>query len=190
MVRRDACSAKRVCQGQPGKLSFASGNTAGIVGGRRIISASAENRGNFCQRKHPAEILALGRAAPSTVAARTRIVSVAGIRLDPGNQCDLSKGYFATTFLSSSPSCPASQSGLHRYVTGGPPTVIPFGSTPNGSRFWKCAHTIVTLNRPENVIAITARRHRRTHVSSCRHGPIGHCDDANQGRWSKRGDVS
>ncbi len=43
--RRDACSAKRLCQGQPGKLSFASGNTAGIVGGRRIISASAENRG-------------------------------------------------------------------------------------------------------------------------------------------------
>jgi hypothetical protein len=44
----------------PGKLSFASGNTASIVSGRRIISASAENRGNSCQRKHPNEILALG----------------------------------------------------------------------------------------------------------------------------------
>jgi hypothetical protein len=30
------------------------------IGRRRIISASAENRGNSCQRKHPAEILALG----------------------------------------------------------------------------------------------------------------------------------
>src|SRR5262249_11827423 len=49
------------------------------------------------------------RAAPPTVAARTRIVSVAGIRLDPTNLCDLSKGYFATTFLSSSLTCPARQ---------------------------------------------------------------------------------
>jgi hypothetical protein len=73
------------------------------IGRRRTTSASAENRGNSCQRKHPAEILALGRAAPPTVAARTRIVSVAGIRLDHQNLCDLSKGYFATTFLSSSP---------------------------------------------------------------------------------------
>src|SRR5215471_18611413 len=30
----------------------------------------------------------------------------------PGNLCDLSKGYFATTFLSSSPPTPATQSGL------------------------------------------------------------------------------
>src|SRR6516225_3739246 len=30
----------------------------------------------------------------------------------PGNLCDLSKGYFATTFLSSSPTCPAKQSRL------------------------------------------------------------------------------
>src|SRR5262249_16794230 len=29
-----------------------------------------------------------------------------------GNLCELSKGYFATTFLSSSLTCPASQSGL------------------------------------------------------------------------------
>jgi len=29
-----------------------------------------------------------------------------------GNLCDLSKGYFATTFLSSSPPTPATQSGL------------------------------------------------------------------------------
>jgi hypothetical protein len=52
------------------------------------------------------------RAAPPTVAARTRIVSAAGIRLITGNLCDLSKGYFATTFLSSSPPTPARQSGL------------------------------------------------------------------------------
>src|SRR6516165_986482 len=31
----------------------------------------------------------------------------------PGNLCDLSKGYFATTFLSSNLTCPATQSGLY-----------------------------------------------------------------------------
>src|ERR1700756_87549 len=36
-------------------------------------------RGNSCQRKHPAAILALGSP---TVAAQTRIFSAAGIRLD------------------------------------------------------------------------------------------------------------
>jgi hypothetical protein len=46
-------------------------------------------RGNSCQRKHPAAILALGSP---TVAAQTRIVSAAGIRLDHRNLCDLSKG--------------------------------------------------------------------------------------------------
>jgi len=35
------------------------------IGRRRIISASAENRGNSCQRKHPAEILALGPSCAS-----------------------------------------------------------------------------------------------------------------------------
>jgi hypothetical protein len=37
---------------------------------------------------------------------------VARIWLDPGNLCELSKGYFATTFLSSSLPTPATQSGL------------------------------------------------------------------------------
>src|SRR6516162_9686502 len=36
----------------------------------------------------------------------------------PRNLCDLSKGYFATTFLSSSPPTPASQSGLHELTYG------------------------------------------------------------------------
>src|SRR5260370_23856613 len=40
------------------------------------------------------------------------MVSVARIRLDPGNLCGFPKGYFATTFLSSSLTCPATQSGL------------------------------------------------------------------------------
>ena len=35
------------------------------IGRRRIISASAENGGNYCQRKHPAEILALGPSCAS-----------------------------------------------------------------------------------------------------------------------------
>src|SRR5947209_16734491 len=39
-------------------------------------------RGNSCQRKHPAEILARGSSYAPTVAAQTRIVSAAGIRLD------------------------------------------------------------------------------------------------------------
>src|SRR5262249_49849033 len=62
----------------------------------------------------PAEILALGLRLPNA-APQTRIVSVARIRLDPGNLSELSKGYFATTFLSSSPTTSASQSGLHRW---------------------------------------------------------------------------
>jgi hypothetical protein len=39
-------------------------------------------RGNSCQREHPAAILALGSSYAPTVAAQTRIVSAAGIRLD------------------------------------------------------------------------------------------------------------
>jgi hypothetical protein len=47
----------------------------------------------------------------SGAAAQTRVVSMAGVWLDPWN---LSKGYFATTFLSSGPLCPATQSGLYQ----------------------------------------------------------------------------
>ena len=83
------------------------------IGHRRIISASAENRGNSCQRKHPAEILALG---PSCASHRrsSNTNSLCG-RNSTGSPeiCDeLSKGYFATTFLSSSLTCPATQSAL------------------------------------------------------------------------------
>jgi len=46
--------------------------------------------------------------------AQTRMVSVARLRLDSGNLFDLSKGYFASTFLSSSRTTPATQSGLHQ----------------------------------------------------------------------------
>ena len=62
----------------------------GSVRGRSVMSVpTAIDRGrpalgragrDLCQRKHPAEILA--RTAPPTVAARTRIVSAAGIRLN------------------------------------------------------------------------------------------------------------
>src|SRR5262249_17601887 len=71
------------------------------------LSASAENRGNSCQRKqHPAEILARG---PSLILARGpscashRRSSNANSLCGPqfgwitGNLSDLSKGYFATT---------------------------------------------------------------------------------------------
>src|SRR5262249_52764113 len=43
----------------------------------------------------------------------------------------------------------------------------------------------IGLNRPEDVIPITARRRRRTHLPTSRRGPIGPRADANQGRWSK-----
>ena len=45
-------------------------------------------------------------------AAQTRIISVPEFCWFPGNPCELSKGYFATTFLSSSLTCPATHSGL------------------------------------------------------------------------------
>src|SRR5262249_53664911 len=78
------------------------------IGRRRIISA--ENRGNSCHASILPRSWHEARAAPPTVAARTRIVSAAGIRLDHRNLCDLSKAYFATAFLSSSLTWPASQS--------------------------------------------------------------------------------
>jgi hypothetical protein len=48
-------------------------------------------RGNSCQRKHPATILAL---VSPTVAAQTRIVSAAGIRLDHRKSVRPFKGRF------------------------------------------------------------------------------------------------
>jgi hypothetical protein len=63
-------------------------------------------RGNSCQRKHPAEILALGSSYAPTVAAQTRIVSAAGIRLDHRKSVRPFKGIFATTFVSSSSGLP------------------------------------------------------------------------------------
>src|SRR5438876_584439 len=61
----------------------------------------------------PAEILALG---PSCVSATPQLKREWSLRSEfgwiPGNLCDLSKGYFATTFLSSSLTWPATQSGV------------------------------------------------------------------------------
>ena len=76
---------------------------------RKRKGIGRKSRGNSCQRKHPAEILALG---PSCASHR-RLVSAAGIRLDHRKSVRPFKGYFATTFLSSSLTCPARQSGLH-----------------------------------------------------------------------------
>src|SRR6266498_4990276 len=53
-----------------------------------------------------------GRQASSNGAAQTGIVSVAGIRLDPGKFVRPFKGIFCDDFLSSSPTNSASQSGL------------------------------------------------------------------------------
>jgi hypothetical protein len=60
------------------------GNNQFIFRRRRIISASAENRGNSCQRKHSAPGTRLGQSCVSqTSQLKTRIVSVARIRLNP-----------------------------------------------------------------------------------------------------------
>src|SRR2546430_16118616 len=61
----------------PGNLQF-------IFRRRGIISASAETRGNSCQRKHSAPGTRLGQSCVSqTSQLKTRIVSVARIRLNP-----------------------------------------------------------------------------------------------------------
>src|SRR5262249_60992904 len=49
--------------------------------------------------------VARARRAFPHAAAQTRIISVPEFCWFPGNPCDLSKGYFATTFLSSSLTC-------------------------------------------------------------------------------------
>jgi hypothetical protein len=90
------------------------------TGRGRIISGSAQNRGNSCHsaidQRPQASLLESLAIRPelriADAAAQTRIVSVARIPLDPGNHRDLSKGYFATTFPSSSPTTSATQSGL------------------------------------------------------------------------------
>ena len=62
---------------------------------------------------HSAEILALGPScvSPTSQLKRERSASPEFAWI-PGNLRDLSKGYFAPTFLSSSLTCPARQSGL------------------------------------------------------------------------------
>jgi len=92
---------------QAGRLAVRAGEiqrkvSNGIAGHRRIISGSAENRGNYCQRKHPADILALGLSCASHHCS-SNTNSLCG-RNSTGSPkiCDeLSKGYFATTFLRS-----------------------------------------------------------------------------------------
>jgi hypothetical protein len=63
----------------------------------------AENRGNSCQRKHPAEIVALGPSCDS----HPRLVSAAGIRLNHRKSVRPFKGIFCddiSEFESSHPS--------------------------------------------------------------------------------------
>jgi len=64
---------------------------------------------------HSAEILALGPScvSPTSQLKRERSASPEFAWI-PGNLRDLSKGYFAPTFLSSSLTCPATQSGLYQ----------------------------------------------------------------------------
>src|SRR6516162_9042342 len=69
-------------------------------------------RGNSCQRKHPAAILAVGSSYPPTVAAQTRIVSAAGIRLDHRKSVRPFKGRFCNNISEFESTCPATQSRL------------------------------------------------------------------------------
>jgi hypothetical protein len=62
-----------------------------LIGRRRIISASAENRGNSCQRKHP-DPGTRSELRFRKAAAQTRAVSMAGIRLGSGESARAFKG--------------------------------------------------------------------------------------------------
>src|SRR5262245_46674072 len=77
----------------------------------------ARKRGNSCQRKHPAEILALGSSYASTVTAQTRIVSAAAIRLDHRKSVRPFKGIFCNNISKFESSHPANQFGLCAYRT-------------------------------------------------------------------------
>jgi hypothetical protein len=69
----------------------------------------------------------------------------------PGNPCGISNRYFATTFLSSSPACPARQSGLPRLF-------LPNPNDPSRRCRWSGSSTVV---RPTQV---------DTRVAAFRHG--------------------
>jgi hypothetical protein len=109
---------------QAGRLAVRAGKSHCWIGHRRIISASAENRGNSCQRKHPAEILALGPSCAShRRSSNTNSLCGRNSAGSPEICATFSKGYFATTFLefeSSHLSQPVrslrAMSGLQKYV--------------------------------------------------------------------------
>jgi hypothetical protein len=100
------------------------GNNQFIFRRRRIISASAENRGNSCQRKHSAPGTRLGQSCVSqTSQLKTRIVSVARIRLNPWKTVRPFKGIICddiSEFESYMPSQPVRSlwvmSGLQKYA--------------------------------------------------------------------------
>jgi hypothetical protein len=92
------------------------GNNQFIFRRRRIISASAENRGNSCQRKHSAPGTRLGQSCVSqTSQLKTRIVSVARIRLNPWKTVRPFKGIICddiSEFESYMPSQPVRSRGM------------------------------------------------------------------------------
>src|SRR5258708_34831876 len=65
----------------------------------------------------PAEILARGLSCVSATLQLKREWSLwPEFGRIPGNLCEFSKGYFAPTFLSSSPPTPATQSGVYQPI--------------------------------------------------------------------------
>jgi hypothetical protein len=81
--------------------------------GRKSRQFLPSQRSTNARASIPADILALGPSCVSHTAQLKREWSLwSEFGWIPGNPCDLSKAYFATTFLSSSPTTPAMQSGL------------------------------------------------------------------------------
>src|SRR5262249_52486670 len=74
--------------------------------------ALAENRGNSCQRRHPAEILALGPSCASLRRSSNANSLCRQIWLDSLEIYATFQRDILRTFLSSSPPTPATQSGL------------------------------------------------------------------------------
>ncbi|HEX2511098.1 MAG TPA: hypothetical protein VHK44_00700, partial [Xanthobacteraceae bacterium] len=83
--------------------------------GRKSRQFLPSQRSTNARASIPADILALGPSCVSLTPQLKREWSLwSEFGWIPGTPCDLSKGYFAATFLSSSPITPATQSGLYQ----------------------------------------------------------------------------
>src|SRR5262252_11038647 len=85
--------------------------------------------------------------APSGVLLIQGPRGILEIRWITRNLYDLSKAYFAVTFLSSSPTCPARQSGLYQPTrTGGKLTAMGHGRIERGEIWPRCSGAFSCYN--------------------------------------------